>query len=151
MDMDKKLYAAYGSNLSVFHMSKRCPNAQIVGVGRLYGYRLLFRGDTAAYATVEPYNSAYVPVLLWEVSYSDEKKLDEYEGVPVLYRKENLSFLCEEKVVTAMAYVMDHNLPLGKPSNGYYKNLRKAYKRLAFDLDVLQQAFRSSCGKSALW
>lgn len=132
-------------------MTKRCPNAQVVSVGQLDGYRLLFRGDVVAYATIEPHSGSYVPVLLWEITSSDELALDEYEGFPDLYRKENLCFSCDGKTVTAMAYVMADDMPFGKPSNGYYKKLREAYKKHAFDLSVLQKAFLSSCGKSALW
>lgn len=38
------LYAAYGSNLNIEQMAKRCPKAKISGVGYVEGYILTFQG-----------------------------------------------------------------------------------------------------------
>ena len=88
--MKEKLYIAYGSNLDRGQMARRCPTAEVVCSGMLYGHELLFRGSQfGAVATVEPKPGACVPVLVWKIKPSDERALDLYEGFPHLYRKEN--------------------------------------------------------------
>ena len=50
-----KNYIAYGSNLNVGQMSRRCPGAIPVGTARIENYELLFRGSkTGSYLTIEP-------------------------------------------------------------------------------------------------
>ena len=43
--MKEKLYIAYGSNLDRRQMARRCPTAEVVCSGMLYGHELLFRGS----------------------------------------------------------------------------------------------------------
>ena len=38
-----KLNAAYGSNLSISQMAYRCPDAKIIGTGKINDYKLVFR------------------------------------------------------------------------------------------------------------
>ena len=38
------LYIAYGSNLHLDKMAKRCPSAKIVGTSEIKDYKLTFRG-----------------------------------------------------------------------------------------------------------
>lgn len=53
--MKEKLYIAYGSNLDQRQMARRCPTAEVVCSGMLYGHELLFRGSQfGAVATVVP-------------------------------------------------------------------------------------------------
>ena len=74
--MKEKLYIAYGSNLDRGQMARRCPTAEVVCSGMLYGHELLFRGSQfGAVATVEPKPGACVPVLVWKIKPSDERAL----------------------------------------------------------------------------
>ncbi|MDR0435199.1 MAG: gamma-glutamylcyclotransferase [Propionibacteriaceae bacterium] len=98
----RTLYAAYGSNWNQEQMNNRCPEATVVGVGELPGWRLLF----ARWADIEPDTAASVPVLLWWLTPGDEASLDGYEGVPTSYLKSPVSVLLNGEVVAAMAYVM---------------------------------------------
>ena len=41
--MANKLYVAYGSNLNLEQMARRCPTAKVVGIGVLKDYQLTFR------------------------------------------------------------------------------------------------------------
>src|SRR5690625_7348414 len=80
-----KLYIAYGSNLNLEQMANRCPTAKVVGPSEIKGHKLVFRGPHAhAVATVEPCKGESVPVLVWQITSSDEKALDRYEGWPQL-------------------------------------------------------------------
>ena len=71
-----KMYVAYGSNMNVEQMSRRCPDAKVFGTGLLHGYKIVFRGRSNGVANIEPAEGSTVPVVLWKISPSDEKALD---------------------------------------------------------------------------
>lgn len=83
----KKYYIAYGSNLSVEQMVCRYPDVKVIGTAVIEDYALLFKGC----ATIEQREGKKVPVLIWEISPSDEKNLDRYEGYPNFYYKKDLT------------------------------------------------------------
>jgi hypothetical protein len=140
-----RLYIAYGSNLNIRRMKKRCPTAKVVGAAELKGYELLFRGGThSSVATVEPAGGKCVPVLLWDIRPADEAALDWYEGVPHFYRKETLAVERDGRTLTAMAYVMTDGHMAGLPSQGYLDIIAEGYRSAGFDTDVLRQAMRRS-------
>ena len=135
------LYAAYGSNLNVEQMGRRCPGATIVEEGALTDYKLVFRGPhDAAVANVEPQRGGRVPVLLWEISDRDLKALDQYEGWPWLYFRQAVRVETAGGPVQAMAYIMNERHPLGRPSAGYYAAIRDGYLAAGFDVDRLRAA-----------
>ena len=131
-----RLYIAYGSNLNLPQMDRRCPTATVAGISELKGYELLFRGV----ATVEPKTDGRVPVLLWNITPVDEVALDRYEGWPNLYRKEMMDVELEGKTVSAMVYVMNQGRPLRMPSDYYYGVIEDGYRTAGFDTAVLEQA-----------
>ena len=51
-----KYYIAYGSNLNLEQMARRCPTAKVVGSTTLKNYRLMFRGGS--HTAVAPWNEA---------------------------------------------------------------------------------------------
>lgn len=139
--MKNKLYIAYGSNLNLPQMAKRCPTAKVVGASEIKDYALLFRGGkNGAVATVEPCEGVSVPVLLWKITPKDEAALDIYEGYPSFYDKETMELTLEDKTVSAMVYVMTKGHRLGYPSDFYYNTIREGYKTAGFDTSVLEQA-----------
>ena len=88
-----KLNAAYGSNLSVSQMAYRCPDAKIIGTGKINDYKLVFR----YHADIEKSVGSYVPVLVWELNKADEKQLDRYEGVKGgYYHQEDVTVLMDD-------------------------------------------------------
>ena len=90
--MKERLYAAYGSNLSVEQMAYRCPDAKIIGKSEIMDYRLMYNGSlTGSYATIEVAEGFTVPVLIWKISEQDEKSLDRYEGFPSFYYKKEIN------------------------------------------------------------
>lgn len=62
-----RFYIAYGSNLNIEQMARRCPTAEIVGTTFLRNWRLMFRGKNTAVATVEKQEGSQVPVLIWRL------------------------------------------------------------------------------------
>ena len=147
-------YLAYGSNLSVGQMLKRCPDAVYVGTAMIPGYRLLFRGSqSGSYLTIEKMRRRKVPVLVWKVSEEDEQNLDIYEGFPRFYRKERMKVelhsLADGAVlgkVDAFVYIMDERRSLGIPTDLYYSICEEGYQRFGFDTKFLEKAYLESAG-----
>ena len=143
--MNSKLYLAYGSNLNLRQMSSRCPTAKVVGKSEINDFRLIFRGSHAsAVATIEPFKGNSVPVLVWDITPSDEAELDRYEGWPILYCKEIIKVKLDSKIVRAMVYIMNGERPLGQPSCYYYSTILEGYKSAGFDVDILRKATTDS-------
>ena len=142
----RKLYIAYGSNLSVEQMAQRCPDARIVGMAALKDWKLCFR----IHSDIEPCEGSVVPVLVWEISKRDEKNLDLYEGYPSYYVKKELEIEMKDldgrhpEKVTAMAYVMARGHSLRIPMKGYYDVLAEGYERFGFDRNLLELALKES-------
>ncbi|WP_460267214.1 gamma-glutamylcyclotransferase family protein [Clostridium tertium] len=143
--MVKKIYIAYGSNMDTFQMKHRCPGASVIGKAELEGYELLFKGSkTGAYATVEKEKGSKVPVLIWEITETDEKNLDRYEGFPSFYYKKSIPIKIEGIKKTAMIYIMHEDRLLGEPSSRYYRIIEDAYLKFGFNLNILKDALKAS-------
>ena len=145
--MKKRLNIAYGSNLNLVQMTRRCPTAKVYGKAILKDYRLIFKGASgSAYATIEPYPGGKVPVLVWELQPKDEKALDIYEGYPVFYDKKDLEVTLENgKTVTAMVYIMtEKRIRINLPSKSYLKTVREGYQSAGFDEQIIENALQVS-------
>ncbi len=128
-DIMGKIYIAYGSNMNIKQMKMRCPTSKKIGVGKVKGYELLFKGaEHNAYATIEPNENAETDVVLWDITEQDEIALDHYEGFPVFYTKEHITVLQENgEELEGMVYVMDQKHALGMPTTAYFKTVLKGY------------------------
>ena len=68
------IYCAYGSNLNQKEMAIRCPGSKLIGIGKIFGYELCFRGfSDSAYATIVEKENSFVFAALYEVTAEDEK------------------------------------------------------------------------------
>lgn len=144
----KKLYMAYGSNMNQERMMERCPTAKILGSAILKSYRLLFRGENAgAVATIEKQDGGILPVVIWEITPSDEIALDRYEGFPFLYRKEYIKLKFGGKQIEALVYILNDGRPLGLPSRYYYEIIKKGYETVKLDIKILNSAVQVSSKK----
>ena len=130
-----KLYVAYGSNLNLSQMARRCPNAKVVGCGVLKDYQLTFR----RVATIEPVKGAKTPVGVWEITPTDERNLDIYEGYPSYYRKETVKVNLHDRTVEAMVYIMNGGEP-SLPNEYYYGTIRRGYADVGLDEKYLYTA-----------
>jgi hypothetical protein len=89
------LYFAYGSNLNLFQMKRRCKDSIFLKKINLKDFRLTFRSKYRA-ADIEPKKNSIVPGGLFDISKSDEKKLDVYEDYPI-YIKSFILPIMEKK------------------------------------------------------
>ena len=135
----KKLYLAYGSNLNLGQMARRCPTAKVVGTAMLEGYQLLFNGV----ATIVPREGAVVPVGIWEIDKHCEEALDRYEGYPSLYRKETLTVEMNGEQVDAMVYIMNRDR-LALPAYSYYETIEDGYNDVGLDTAHLRKAIEET-------
>ena len=88
-------------------MKRRCKDSKFIKKINLKGYTLNFRSKYRA-ADIEKKNNSIVPGGLYEISKSDEKKLDVYEDFPILYKKYN--FYYYGKKVMTYTMVKKHHL-----------------------------------------
>ena len=167
---EKRYYIAYGSNLNVLQMRMRCPHATILGTANLKGWELLFKGSkTGSYLTIEECTGGTVPVVIWEVTAADEAALDviwevtaadeaaldRYEGFPNFYYKKDIKLQYKgirtgkRRTVTAFAYIMHEERPIGIPSNFYMRTCLEGYDTFYFDKNILIDTYdkcREVCG-----
>ena len=85
----ERFYFAFGSNLHLGQMAKRCPESRYVGIATLHGWRFLV--NNRGFANVVPSPRDHVEGLVYRLSLTDEANLDKNEGVPWAYQKFILS------------------------------------------------------------
>ena len=131
------LYFAYGSNLNLFQMKRRCKDSVFLKKYELKGYKLNFRSKYRA-ADIEKNKNSLVPGALFEISKSDEKKLDVYEDYPILYKK--LYFTYYNK--TVMTYIMVNKTEFRYPTERYLNVVKRGYKDCKLDTKYLKIALQ---------
>ena len=129
------LYFAYGSNLHHFQMKRRCKDSIFLKKINLKDFKLTFRSKYRA-ADIEPKKNSIVPGGLFEISKSDEKKLDVYEDYPILYRK--IFFYYYNKKV--MTYFMNNKTEFRYPTERYLNVIKQGYKDCDLDKSYLLKA-----------
>ena len=129
------LYFAYGSNLNHFQMKKRCKDSKYLKKFEIKDFRLTFRSKYGV-ADIESKKNYSIQGGLYEISKSDEKKLDIYEDFPILYKK--YYFLYYGKKV--MTYTMTKKTPFRFPTERYLNVVKRGYKDCKLDLKFLEKA-----------
>ena len=128
-------YFAYGSNLNHFQMKRRCKDSVYLKKINLKNFRLTFRSKYRA-ADIEPKKNSIVPGGLFEISKSDEKKLDVYEDFPILYKKLYFSYYNK----TVMTYIMVNKTEFRYPTERYLNVVKQGYKDCKLDNKFLIKA-----------
>ncbi len=73
------LYFAYGSNMSLDAMVRRCPRSKALGVAWLERHRLAVMREGWLTAVRDPHSAVHG--VLWDLALSDVRALDRYEGL----------------------------------------------------------------------
>ena len=128
-------YFAYGSNLHHFQMKRRCKDSIFIKKINLKNFRLTFRSKYRA-ADIEFKKNSIVQGGLFEISKSDEKKLDVYEDFPILYKK--YYFYYNRKKV--MTYTMVKKTPFKFPTERYLNIVKRGYSDCNLDKRYLNKA-----------
>ena len=143
----ERYYLAYGSNLNIKQMKRRCPGARIVGTSMILDYELMFKGSqTGAYLTIEPHGDHAVPVAVWAVTPQDEVNLDRYEGYPTFYYKKEMEVLTRDRRndairrVNAFVYIMHEEREMAMPSRRYVETCAEGYNDFQMNVKYLIDA-----------
>ena len=133
------LYFAYGSNLNHFQMKRRCKDSIFLKKIKLKNFRLTFRSKYRA-ADIEPKKNSIVPGALFEISKSDEKKLDVYENYPFLYKKYYFTYYGKK----VMTYIMTKKTKFKYPTEIYLNVIKRGYKDCELETKYLLKALMPS-------
>ncbi len=131
------LYFAYGSNLNHFQMKRRCKDSFFIKKIKIKNFRLTFRSKYRA-ADIEKKRNSFVPGGLFEISKSDEKKLDVYEDFPNLYKKYYFSYYGKK----VMTYIMVNKTVFRYPTKHYLNVVKKGYKDCKLENKFLSLALK---------
>ena len=127
------LYFAYGSNLHHLQMKRRCKDSSFLKKINLRGFRLTFRN---MYADIELKKNSIVVGALFEISKSDEKKLDVYEDYPTVYKKYYFNYYGKK----IMTYTMVNKTLFTFPTERYLNIVKRGYKDCKLEKKFLLKA-----------
>ena len=116
-------------------MKRRCKDSVFLKKINLTNFKLTFRSKYRA-ADIEPKKNSIVPGALFEISKSDEKKLDNYEDYPTLYKKYYFTYYGKK----VMTYSMVKKSPFRFPTEKYFNIVKKGYKNCKLDNKFLNKA-----------
>ena len=128
-------YFAYGSNLHHQQMKRRCADSVFIKKFILENHLLTFRSPYKV-ADINEKKGSFVPGALYEISKSDEKKLDLYEDYPILYKKMYFKYYNN----TVMTYIMTKKTIFRYPTERYLNVVKQGYKDCKLDQKYLKKA-----------
>jgi len=118
-------------------MKRRCKDSSFVKKINLKNFKLTFRSKYRA-ADIEIKKNSIVPGALFEISKSDEKKLDIYEDYPILYKK----YYFKHYGKKVMTYIMTKKTPFTFPTDRYLNIIKRGYKDCKLDKQYLDNALK---------
>ncbi len=119
-----KLYGAYGSNLNLKQMQKRCPGSYPICSFYLKNYSLVFKGV----ADFEKKNGSFGFMAVYEITKSCEDALDIYEEYPYVYEKRIIKRVIEGKKREVMFYVMKRKYNYSVPTIKYINVIEEGFR-----------------------
>lgn len=129
------IYFAYGSNLHLEQMSRRCPDSIPVTQAILRDYKMVYRRGVA---TIEPSKGDKVYGALYIISDSDLEALDRYEGYPTLYYRQKIKVEARGTgEQEAIAYFMHTTYKFSPPRGGYYEIIEEGYRNWGLPVEHL--------------
>lgn len=142
------LYWAYGSNLCVDAMKRRCPRATPYRPLLVNNGLLVFRGVADVEASAS--QSHVVAGGLWWITRECEAALDRYEGCSAsgrgLYSKRYLTLQVGDEVRKCLFYKMNSEGVM-PPWEEYLEVIAQGYRDFDLPLDMLSQAVERSWGE----
>ncbi|MBZ0159752.1 gamma-glutamylcyclotransferase family protein [Candidatus Methylomirabilis sp.] len=118
------LYFAYGSNMERVLLKRLCPKGKFVAAAVLSDYALTFCGNSPIWgggtANILERPGRQVEGVVWEIGEAERKALDEYEGFPDLYLRQEVQVRTHSgKIIAAFAYIMGNPGRETPPSKRY--------------------------------
>ena len=133
------LYFAYGSNLSISQMKRRCPSSKIIRKGVLKQHKIEFRKYSPAWAggVADIVKSARDNVcgMIYSINMVDLKSLDGYEGYPTCYNRKLVTINCNNQLTKCVwVYYVTKKTPLVNPSKKYLGIIKGAAHNYNFPI-----------------
>ena len=119
-------------------MKRRCKDSVFLKKINLTNFKLTFRSKYRV-ADIEPKKNSIVPGALFEISRSDEKKLDVYEDFPFLYKKYYFTYYGKK----VMTYTMTKKTTFKFPTERYLNIVKRGYKNCRLDNKYLKKALKN--------
>jgi hypothetical protein len=124
------LHFAYGSNMSVALMRRRCPDARLEGSACLPDHRFIIM--RSGYASVVPAPGNCVHGLLWRVTPRDVAVLNAYENLDGgLYRAMTMAVVVHRRHHAALVYI-GCDRARGRAQPGYLDHVTQAARDAGF-------------------
>ena len=120
-------------------MNRRCKDSIFLKKINLKDFKLTFRSKYRA-ADIEKKKNSIVVGGLFNISKSDEKKLDIYEDFPSLYEKMFFKYYGRR----VMTYTMRNKTPFRYPTERYLNVIIRGYKDCNLDRKYLNKALKPS-------
>lgn len=134
------LYFAYGSNLNLDQMKKRCPEFKKIGYGILKNY--LWFISKRGYANIVPSENDEVHGIIYDLSESDIDNLDIKEGVTSgCYSKNFLIVECNRFPFKCLVYVDSTQTP-GVPKTEYITRINQGIMDSKLSPDYISKTIR---------
>ena len=118
-------------------MKRRCKDSIFIKKINLKDFQLTFRSKYRA-ADIEFKKNSIVQGALFEISKSDEKKLDIYEDYPNLYKKYYFYYYGKK----VMTYTMTKKTPFTFPTERYLNIVKRGYKDCNLEKKYLNKALK---------
>lgn len=134
-------YFAYGSNLSLAQMKRRCPSSVPLCKMTLPGYRL----EIKKFCDVVKDPESSVDGAIYWLSPQDHAALDGFEGVPYSYKKRWTKAEIEwedgtKEVVDILFYTMVRERDTYTPTESYFQTCLNGCSDWNIDTDQLERA-----------
>lgn len=144
------LYFAYGANMDVDAMARRCPRSTPIGLARLERHRLAIMREGWLTAVRAPLASVHG--VLWDLALADVPALDRFEGLPKgLYAKAVQPVVAAGGAKRALVY-FGANAGPGAPNPGYMADIiaaGRAWRLPAAGIAALEALGKPSPGPAA--
>ena len=126
-------YFAYDLNLNKKQMLERCPDSKPKFRATLPNYKLIFTGWNRQWrggvASIKLFSGEKVIGAIYEVSETDLRRLDKYEGVPADYNRLNVRVFNEAgDLLEAVTYIKARQSEETPPSREYLAVIQKGYR-----------------------
>jgi gamma-glutamylcyclotransferase (GGCT)/AIG2-like uncharacterized protein YtfP len=136
------LYFAYGSNLSLDQMGRRCPGSRMLDTGFIEDHELSFTTYADRWkggvADIIEKKGSKVWGLVYELSMEDLSSLDYYEGFPDLYRRKKVKvFGRKGEYGEVWTYFVVEKKGYIPPSRIYFEIIYDAARVFGFPPDYL--------------
>jgi hypothetical protein len=120
-------------------MSRRCPQAEIIGPGILPDARLVFE----QVATIVSDERSTCPVGVYRLNAVDVASMDRSEGLGRAYDRYLVTVEMPGRLERCFTYIKK-DTRIGAPSQAYYDRIRSGYRQWGFDEQRVYRAARKA-------